>query len=154
MSQFCCSLQTVLCLMFFSHFCTGKGNKMQWLVSFFLQFVCLTSVFFFLSVNFYVVFLLLFNLKENWNQNSSKVLLFIFNYYTIWKNACCYFPYKKCFHTKKLRSLLLIWFLCGSLESLCQQLVLKLMMYDMGKKVNIAREPCMHVRHYYHYKAW
>lgn len=50
------------------------------------------------------------------------------------------------FHAKNPRFLLLIWFLCGGSESLCQQFVLKLVTYDMGKKVNIAREPCMHIR--------
>ena len=43
------------------------------------------------------------------------------------------------FHAKNLRFLLLIWFLCGGSESLCQRFVLKLMTYDMGKKVNTKR---------------
>lgn len=50
------------------------------------------------------------------------------------------------FHAKNLRFLLLIWFLCGGSESLCQRFLLKLMTYDMGKKVNMGREPCMHER--------
>ena len=57
-----------------------------------------------------------------------------------------FFPLKHFSHAKNLRFLLLIWFLCGGSESFCQRFVLKLMTYDMGKKVNIAREPCMHVR--------
>ena len=48
------------------------------------------------------------------------------------------------FHAKNLRFLLLICFLCGGSESLCQRFLLKLMTYDMGK--NMGREPCMHER--------
>ena len=50
------------------------------------------------------------------------------------------------FHAKNLRFLLLIWFFCGGSESLSQRFPVKLMTYDMGKEVNIAREPCMRVR--------
>ena len=51
-------------------------------------------------------------------------------------------------HAKNVRFLLLIWLLCGGSESLCQRFLLKLMTYDMGKKVNKVGEPCncMHER--------
>ena len=45
---------------------------------------------------------------------------------------------------KNLRFLLLIWFLCGGSESLCQRFVLELMTYDMGKKANSKR--ALHAR--------
>ena len=44
------------------------------------------------------------------------------------------------FHAENVRFLLLIQFLCGGSESLCQRFALRLMTYDMGKKVNSQRE--------------
>ena len=62
--------------------------------------------------------------------------------------SLCFFLSDSFFHVKNVRFLLLIWFLCGGSESLCQRFLLKLMTYDMGKKVNKVREPCncMHER--------
>ena len=44
------------------------------------------------------------------------------------------------FHAENVRLLLLISFLCGGSESFCQRSALRLMTYDMGKKVNSQRE--------------
>ena len=55
------------------------------------------------------------------------------------KHCSFFFLSNNFFQAKNLRFLLLIQFLCGGSESLCQRSVLKIMTYDMGKEVNSER---------------
>ena len=55
-----------------------------------------------------------------------------------------FFPLKQFFSRQKSKVFTAYLVLCGGSESLCQRFLLKLMTYDMGKKVNMGREPCMH----------